>query len=130
MSLPVIILIIVAMISLAGYVAYLFVTRSPMSRTGYLVCCVVSTILAMTFIGWGLKYVIYEISAWWVIPWGALMFFLGWLIERHEHKQGTLPPPRTAFERWYSKWLLPKAPTEAPHTQDNAASRNRPDQPE
>jgi|GEM_PF-2890850 len=109
---PIVVAIIIAVLGMAGYVAYLFVMCLPMSRTGYLVCCIVSFIVVMTILGWGLHHLVYEIDMWLALPVIAIGLLASWLIDRFEYRQGKLHlDPESKFDRWYAKFL-PKAPTE------------------
>lgn len=103
---------IIAVLGMAGYVAYLFVMCLPMSQTGYLVCCTVSFLVTMTIVSWGLHYLIYEVSMWLGLPVMAVGLLAGWLIDKHDYKQGKLRlNPKSKFDLWYAKVLL-KVPIE------------------
>lgn len=120
---------IVAVLGMAGYVAYLFVMRLPMSRTGYLVCCTISFLIAMTIMSWGLHYLIYEVSVWLGLPLMAVGLLTGWLIDRHEYRQGTLRlNPKSKFDQWYVKFLS-KGLSED-HRRESSESHTRLDPPE
>lgn len=101
-----------------------------MSRLTYLVLCTVTTIVVMALIGWALKYVVYEVSAWWAVPWIILMGVAAWLFDRHEHKKGTLPPPNGALDRFVWRWLLPKRDITEARRQSDADPHSRLDRPE
>jgi hypothetical protein len=60
-----------------------------MSRTALLVACTVSLIVAMFIVGVVLKYLVANFGVWIVVPWLALMFFIGYLIDRHEKRKGS-----------------------------------------
>jgi hypothetical protein len=99
-----------------------------MSRSTYLVLCAVTTLVVMALLALGARYVIYEISAWWALPGIAVFGIIAWLIDRHEHKQGKLPPPNGPLDRFVWRWLMPR-PTEARQKPD-AASHSQLDRPE
>jgi hypothetical protein len=102
-----------------------------MSQTTYLILCGVTTTLVMSLIGWGLTYVIYDLDAGWLVfPWAALMLIIGVLIDRHEHRQGTLPPPNGALDRFVYRWLLPKRNVSEARQHSDAVFHNRLDRPE
>jgi len=127
---PIVIAIIIAVLGMAGYVAYLFVMCLPMSRTGYLVCCAASFLVVMTIANWGLHYLIYEINMWLALPIMALLLLYGWLVDRHEYRQGTLRlNPESKFDQWYYVKFLSKAPNED-HQKQASESHTRLDPPE
>lgn len=128
MSLPVI-LVIIAVLGLAGYVGFLFVMRLPMSETGYVVGYVVSVGVAMTVAVWVAHYIVYEVTMWLALPIIAAALVVGCFIDRHKYKQGTLElDPESRFDLWFAKVIL-RVPTE--DLQKQASELHiRPDPPE
>jgi len=78
-----------------------------MSRTTYVTICLILFTIAMT--GWWFltRWLVYDVGLWTVIPIGVGAFFIGWLYDRHDQKNGRLGPPSGRFDRWYRKHLLP-----------------------
>ncbi len=99
-----------------------------MNRTTLLVAYFVSTAVVMAlllmFVRWFQGY----FGSWALLTLVPLMVFAAWLIDRHEQKQGTLPPPGGALDRWYRRRFL-RAPTEDLQ-RGNPAPHNRLDRPE
>jgi hypothetical protein len=57
------------------------------TKTAYIAACLILFAIAMTGVWYFLNYLVRDIGLWTIVPWLALMFFLGWLIDRREQRQ-------------------------------------------